>query len=157
MRLIKYLITLLIACLLTACSPGAMPVMPTHTAVKTPLPLNTLPAQATISPVVQVTDIPPQGTLPPLTEAEFAVSAARSFLAGILGVDEDMIKLVSQQEVEWRDGCLGLPEKDEMCTLALVPGYRIVLESGGMLYELRTSSSGMAVRMQPIGKETEPD
>lgn len=51
------------------------------------------------------------------------------------------ITVVSVEAVQWPDGCLGCPKKGEMCTEAIVPGYRIVLLLAGREYEFRTDQS----------------
>lgn len=80
----------------------------------------------------------------PLPEA---AAAAAQVLARQLGVPLSTVRLISMVEVVWRDGCLDLARPDEMCTLALVPGYRIVLEAGGRQYLFHTDLSGSQVRM----------
>lgn len=75
-----------------------------------------------------------------------AAAAAAQQLAEQLGIRPDAIRLISMSEVEWRDGCLELARPDEMCTLALVPGYRIVLEAAGQRYLFHTDRSGSQVR-----------
>ena len=44
------------------------------------------------------------------------------------------IRVQSAQAVTWNDGSLGCPQPGMMYTMALVPGYRIVLEAGGQTY-----------------------
>ncbi len=44
------------------------------------------------------------------------------------------IHVQSAQAVTWNDGSLGCPQPGRMYTMALVPGYRIVLEAGGKTY-----------------------
>ncbi len=80
----------------------------------------------------------------PLPEA---AAAAAQVLARQLGIPPSAVRLISMVEVVWRDGCLDLAKPDEMCTLALVPGYRIVLEADGRQYVFHTNRSGSQVRM----------
>jgi hypothetical protein len=50
----------------------------------------------------------------------------------------DQVHLVHSEQVDWPDGCLGIPMRDA-CTQAIVPGYRIVVEVGGQEYEYRST------------------
>ena len=63
------------------------------------------------------------------------VEQAKADLAQRLGVQPAQVKLVSAEEVTWRDGSLGCPQPGMRYTQALVNGSRIVLESGGKKYE----------------------
>lgn len=60
--------------------------------------------------------------------------------------EEEDFQMVSLTEREWPDGCLGLPEEDEMCTQALVPGYEMVLEVGEETRTFRTNMDGSVIR-----------
>ncbi len=82
-----------------------------------------------------------------VSELPEAAAAAAQMLAERLGIPLDAIRLIAMEEVEWRNGCLELAGPDEMCTLALVPGYRIVLEAAGQQYVFHTNRSGSQVRM----------
>ncbi|MDT8306486.1 MAG: hypothetical protein RRC07_11160 [Anaerolineae bacterium] len=88
----------------------------------------------------------------PVVEANPAVEAARERLGDRLGVDPDTIEVVSASEMEWPDGCLGLAEPDEMCTMAIVPGWQVILRVPGEtgLYEARTDATGNTVRFQQM-------
>jgi len=60
------------------------------------------------------------------------VELAVAELARELGLDQDAIEVVSQEEVTWRDGSIGCPQPGMMYTQALVPGYRIHLRANGI-------------------------
>jgi hypothetical protein len=60
---------------------------------------------------------------------------AISDLAERLGADVQAIKVLSIDEVTWRDSSLGCPEPGMMYTQALVEGARIVLEYDGVSYD----------------------
>lgn len=77
-----------------------------------------------------------------------AAFAAREALAEQLGVTVDEIEIRDIEPVEWPDGCLGLGGPDEMCTQALVTGYRVTLVSGTTQYIFRTNESGSALRRE---------
>lgn len=78
-----------------------------------------------------------------------AVQAAVAALATQLSMDAQSIKVVSVEEVEWPDGCLGLAKPDQMCTQVIVAGYRVMLEASGVQYEARTSLNGRQVMIAP--------
>jgi hypothetical protein len=74
-----------------------------------------------------------------------AQQAAITHLSTTLNLPPGQITLISTEAVEWPDGCLGVQIKDLMCTQAFVSGYRIILQAGGELYEMRTNQSGSQV------------
>ncbi|MEI7744377.1 MAG: hypothetical protein WCK58_11605 [Chloroflexota bacterium] len=71
------------------------------------------------------------------------IAAARTLLAAEIGADAAAAATVTAAEaVTWPDGSLGCPEPGVMYTQALVPGYRVVLESGGTSYDFRMPEGG---------------
>lgn len=48
----------------------------------------------------------------------------------------------------WPNGCLGLPQPDELCTQALVEGWRITLSNGRQTWVYRTDSQGRVLRLE---------
>lgn len=79
-----------------------------------------------------------------------AIAAARAELAERLGVAAAELVLVSSDEMEWPDACLGSAAADEMCAQVVTPGWLVVLRAPGaeLLYEVRTDETGSIVRMQ---------
>jgi hypothetical protein len=59
------------------------------------------------------------------------VAQAVADLAEQTGLDASAIEVVSHEEVTWRDGSLGCPQRGRFYTQALVEGYRIHLRAGG--------------------------
>lgn len=94
----------------------------------------------------------PSGSDPEPTPTNIPVDLTPAQLAAItalsenLGLSAESIKLVSTEAVEWPDGCLGVPEEGVMCTEAIVPGFRIILEANGREVEYRTNEDGTQVR-----------
>lgn len=76
-----------------------------------------------------------------------AVDAAVEALAAQLGLEKEDIKLLKVEDAEWTDSCLGLGGPAESCLQVITPGYRVTLEAGGMLYLLRTDTTGSQVRL----------
>lgn len=83
-----------------------------------------------------------------------AAIAARKALADKLGIESELlINVVSVEEVEWPDSCLGVSSPDVMCLQVIMPGYRVILESNGRRYEYHTDESGqqiVAVKIAPL-------
>jgi hypothetical protein len=119
-RISTFIVILALA--LSACAPAV---------TSTPeLPAPEPAATATLPPAPIGSDLTP------------AALAARQMLAGQLGVAAEDIKVLAVEPVEWPDGCLGLAAPDQMCTQAIVPGYRLVLEAQGQSYIFRTNEDG---------------
>ena len=68
-------------------------------------------------------------------------------LAENLGLDESDIAVVSNETVEFSDGCLGITMPDVKCPQVVTPGRIIILEANGIQYEYHTDVSGR--RVQP--------
>lgn len=60
-----------------------------------------------------------------------AVATAVDELAADTGADPADVEVVTAEPVTWSDGSKGCPQPDQMYTMALVPGYRIVLAVDG--------------------------
>lgn len=130
---------LLAAILLAACAaapqssePSAEPFLP---------PIETQGSLPTATPI-EPTPEPIPGGFPS------AAFAAREALAELLGVSAETIEIRNVEPAEWPDGCLGLAGPDEMCTMAIVPGYRITLVSGASQYVYRTDERGASLRRE---------
>ena len=63
--------------------------------------------------------------------------------------------LVRAERVTWRDGSLGCPQPGRMYTMALVPGYRILIQSGAQQLDYHASLRGQPV-LCPPGQSTDP-
>jgi len=73
-----------------------------------------------------------------------AFRAASSQLSHDVNAPTDTIAGVSQDEMTWRDSCLGCPKTGESCTQVMTPGYRVVLRIGDATYEYHTDLGGVA-------------
>ncbi|MFC1466918.1 MAG: hypothetical protein ACFLMY_18955 [Candidatus Brachytrichaceae bacterium NZ_4S206] len=74
-----------------------------------------------------------------------AVVAAREALAKQLRITSDAIQVISVEEVQWPDGCLGVRTPGVFCIQIVVPGYRVVLEVDGRRYTYHTDLEGRQV------------
>ena len=90
---------------------------------------------------------PPEG-LPTDPEAPYppAVVAAIERLAQELGSAPQSIEVVSYEEVEWPDGCLGLPGPNEACSEAVTTGWRVILNLAGEILIFRADAIGAELR-----------
>jgi hypothetical protein len=83
-----------------------------------------------------------------MEEGEQVAMVVRQMLMQQLQADFDEIEIVEIEEMEWPDGCLGLPATNEMCIMMITPGYRIVLEVNGDEYVYRTDQQGLVIRLE---------
>lgn len=71
-----------------------------------------------------------------------ALKAAQSELANRLNVQPEFVRWVSIEKVNWPDSCLGLEQPRMNCNMVITPGFRILLESGGIIFVFRTDLTG---------------
>lgn len=108
--------------------PTATPaptIPPSPTSVPTVTPMPTKAPQVIMSPV-------PSG-------AEKLVEQAKADLSRRLGRSADTIQVKAVDAVEWRDSSLGCPVEGMMYAQVLVPGFRILLQADGQIYEYHSS------------------
>ena len=67
-------------------------------------------------------------------------------LAGNLGLNEADITVVSSQEFEFTDACLGVVMQDVMCAEVITPGRIVTLEADGVQYEYHASEDGSHIQ-----------
>ena len=122
---------------LAACAaPSANPIVPTvPPKIQPTQPPSVLPTQ------------PPSPLSPDANTVGTPVAAARADLAQQLNVDPDTIVVVSNEQVDWPDACMGIQTPDVMCAQVITPGYKIILEVDGKQYEYHTNASGSVVRL----------
>ena len=77
------------------------------------------------------------------------ITVAKSALAKQLQISVDTIQLVSTQQVQWTDGCLGVQQPGIMCAMHVVDGYKITLLAQGQTYEVRTNQDGSQTVIVP--------
>ena len=75
---------------------------------------------------------------------EDAFRAAEKALSKDAKVPRDSIVGLSQDEVTWKDACLGCGRAGEKCAQVLTPGYRVVLRVSDAIYEYHTNMGGHA-------------
>lgn len=67
-------------------------------------------------------------------------------IAQDLGQPATTLTVESITAQTWPDGCLGLADVDEFCTMALVDGWQITLNVGNISYSYRSNKNGTIVR-----------
>ncbi len=86
------------------------------------------------------TVMPPDG--PPETgQRQPAVKSALADLAGRLKIAETQIAVRGVEAVDWPDASLGCAQRGRMYAQVITPGYRILLEAGGKVYEYHASQT----------------
>lgn len=71
-------------------------------------------------------------------------------------ISADKLKVVSFTQQNWPDGCLNLPKKDEICTQAIVPGWRVEVTDGVQQYFYRTDNTGKTLRAEALPESILP-
>jgi hypothetical protein len=74
--------------------------------------------------------------------------AVRQDLSRRLGLPIDRLTVSAAVGQTWPDGCLGLANPGEVCTQAIVPGWRVTLSDGNQSYIYRTDDTGRTVRSE---------
>ena len=70
-------------------------------------------------------------------------------ISQILGVPVESIQLESIEQMDWPNGCLGLPEPEEVCTEVITPGWLLVFNVDGQDYRFRVDQTGTVIRREP--------
>ncbi|WP_336622353.1 hypothetical protein [Chlorogloeopsis sp. ULAP01] len=68
-------------------------------------------------------------------------------LSGREGILPNKLEIIEYSQQTWRNGCLELPKPDELCTQALVPGWRVIASNGSQRWIYHTNSSGSFLRL----------
>ena len=85
------------------------------------------------------------------------IANAQKELAGAINVAESEIQILSVQQVQWPNACLGLAQPGEACAQVVTPGYKIVVDVAGRQYEIRTNQDGSVIRYQILnGNQATP-
>lgn len=125
----------------TAPAPTAAPEVTEAPPAATPSPaltLRPLPAEAVVT-------VPPSAP-PILGEVPADVlNGVETDLEARSGVSRAQFVYVRTEAIEWSDGSLGCPQPGMNYTMALVPGYWVVVEAGGRPYDYRVRANGAFV------------
>jgi hypothetical protein len=89
-----------------------------------------------LTSIINSSDIPPASVIQSIRQAvkqQFGVSP---------------IVLVSTTEQQWPDGCLGLARDQEVCTQAIVPGWRVEVSDNLQTWVYRSDRTGKTLRLE---------
>ena len=106
--------------------------------------------QATINILTKIlgntiTQVPSPSTAEPPSPAALV---AQKRLATALGVSANQVQLMSAEQVQWPNTCLGLAQSGQACAAMVTPGWRLVFDVNGQNYEVRTNATASIVRWQ---------
>ncbi len=144
LKTLSIVLVMLLALALTACvnadagnNPAAKPPAAEPQVIDPPV----------TEPTVGEPPVEDNSGLPP-----FAAVKARLALAAELGISQDEVVIVSQEQVEWMDSCLGLGGMAESCALVTVPGWQVELSAKGEAYTAHTDEFGGSIRFEEINQ-----
>ncbi|MEO0488922.1 MAG: hypothetical protein AAF215_29350 [Cyanobacteria bacterium P01_A01_bin.123] len=89
---------------------------------------------------------PPAGEQPQMPES--LRDAVLMAIAVDQSVPADQLQLIDATAQIWPDGCLGLADAGEFCTLALVDGWAATVTDGEHIWIYRTDSDGTQIRLE---------
>ena len=58
------------------------------------------------------------------------------------------LRIAKAEQREWPNGCLGIVERDVLCTRAIVPGWQVTVKGGRQTFVYRTNESGSVVKLE---------
>lgn len=152
MRVLRMISLMVLGIFLVACASPKVSVepqaSPSHDLITsepslTPDPQDILPSQTPTSlPTVGV--VPTLGSELPLIgeDAPIFTQDLITELGEELVIDSQEVSLVSFEEVEWRDSCLGVERKEVLCLEVITPGYLFIFETPEGNYEAHTNLDG---------------
>ncbi|MBP8001076.1 MAG: hypothetical protein KA314_21885 [Chloroflexi bacterium] len=82
-----------------------------------------------------------------------AVLAAQNWVAQQLNVVIEQVELISVEQTEWSDSCLGLGQANESCAQVITPGWQAVFLVNGQEFEIRTDETASVIRSAQIVPE----
>jgi len=66
-----------------------------------------------------------------------------------LAVAVENIQITKVEQMDWPNGCLGLPQGDEVCTEVITPGWLLTFNINGQEYKYRVDKTGTVIRQEP--------
>jgi hypothetical protein len=122
---------------LSACGSG-----PTGSATGSP---EAAPPATARAPAAQATaaGVETKRELASMVEAALTAAAERTGLA------RSELKVVSSEPVVWADGSIGCAEPGMNYTMALVPGYRIIIDAKGTPLDYHATERGHLILCPP--------
>ncbi|AIE74452.1 hypothetical protein D082_19240 [Synechocystis sp. PCC 6714] len=69
-------------------------------------------------------------------------------LAQSTGEPVSTFTIQSSENKTWPDSCLGLAQEGQMCAQVMIPGWRVVVESGSKKWIYRTNQNGRTILLE---------
>lgn len=88
------------------------------------------------------------------TLPQSVVDAIRNDISRREGIAPKNLKIADYNSRTWRNGCLELAQPDEICTQALVPGWRVVVTHGQKKWVYHTNQTGSVIRLKENSSNT---
>lgn len=73
----------------------------------------------------------------------------QNYVGESLGVPVERIEIKDVEQMDWPNGCLGLPQGDEVCVEAITPGWLLTFNVNDQEYRYRVDESGTIIRQEP--------
>ena len=70
------------------------------------------------------------------------------------GISPNNLKITQYSRQTWSNGCLGLSKPGEICTQALVEGWRVVVSGNKRTWVYRSNRNGQILRLESQKKLT---
>ncbi|MGV2829885.1 hypothetical protein [Myxosarcina sp. GI1(2024)] len=64
-------------------------------------------------------------------------------------------RVLNAQRRQWSDGCLGIPQPDELCTQVITPGWQVIVTDGRRNWVYRTDVLGDRVKLAEAPQPSE--
>lgn len=68
------------------------------------------------------------------------------------GISTKQLKITQSSRQTWSNGCLGIAKPGEICTQALVEGWRVVVSGNRRKWVYRSNLNGRILRLEPAKK-----
>lgn len=75
-------------------------------------------------------------------------NAVKADLSRRVGIPAEKLKMTKYSQESWPNGCLGISKPDELCSQALVEGWRITLSDGCKTWIYRSDRQGRVLRLE---------
>jgi hypothetical protein len=85
-----------------------------------------------------------ENVLPP----EVALNV-QNFISETMGVAVENVEITNVEQMDWPDGCLGLPQGDEVCVEAITPGWLLTFDIDNQEFRYRVDQTGTVIRQEP--------
>ena len=160
-RLWVFILCLVCLALLAACgSPTSEPARLSPETEINALITQIIPAESkatpqsltTPKPTVAVVPTLSTGSLPAVELAPLFTTDLMKALGNELQLRLEDIRLVSVEQVDWPNSCLGVERKGVMCMDVITPGYLLVFETSNGIYEVHTNIDGTQFLIVPQTK-----